>query len=168
MFKTFDITVPLIGWAVGILFLSAFVLYIVAILLKKTKPNRTMWWIIAIVVSAFGVVYYFCSANRVIWIPLSYIVGPVAIAFLSLWYGKGGWLRFRRKFLLCIGLVWRHKGRSVCRSLRFLLICQIYSTIQKSHNKLKKIAIKKQNALPLKHSHPHLSFARNTHSSRAV
>lgn len=90
----------IVGKIAGVISLVAFVPYIVAILRGKTKPNRATWWIWTIVGIMLGASYYFSGANNTLWVPISYIIGPLAIAILSIKYGEGGWNRFDRYCLL--------------------------------------------------------------------
>jgi hypothetical protein len=53
---------------------------------------------------------YASGARQALWVPLSYVIGPLATALLALKYGEGGWDRFDRT---CLGasllslVVWR-------------------------------------------------------------
>jgi hypothetical protein len=40
------------------------------------------------------------GARHAVWVPVSYVIGPLATALLSLKYGDGGWDRFDRT---CLG-----------------------------------------------------------------
>lgn len=60
------INLDLIGQISGLLSLAAYITYGIAILRGTTKPSRST-----------------------IWIALSYIIGPLIIALLSLKYGEG-------------------------------------------------------------------------------
>lgn len=99
----FEITV-VAGRVAGILSFVAFIPYILSILRKETKPNRTTWWIWTLVGLTLGSSYYFSGANHTIWVPVSYIIGPFITAILSIKYGEGGWTRFDRNCLLGTGL----------------------------------------------------------------
>ena len=43
-----------------------------------------------------GASYYSSGASHTIWVPVSYIFGPLIIAIISLKYGEGGWGSFDR------------------------------------------------------------------------
>src|SRR3990167_5114886 len=94
-----DIT-AVAGKVAGIVSLVAFVPYIIAILRGETKPNRATWWIWTVVGFMLGASYFSSGANHTIWVPVSYIIGPIIIATLSIKYGVGGWTRFDRYCLL--------------------------------------------------------------------
>lgn len=87
------------GKVAGIVSLVAFLPYIVAIMRGKTTPNRATWWIWTIVGFMLGASYYSSGANHTIWVPMSYIIGPLVTAILSIKYGEGGWTRFDRACL---------------------------------------------------------------------
>lgn len=97
-----DIT-AVAGKVAGIISLAAFVPYIIAILRGQTKPNRATWWIWTVVGFMLGASYYSSGANHTIWAPVSYTIGPLVTAILSLKYGEGGWTRFDRCCLLGAG-----------------------------------------------------------------
>ncbi|MBU6415340.1 hypothetical protein KGQ34_03850 [Patescibacteria group bacterium] len=98
-----DIT-AVAGKVAGIISLAAFIPYILAILRGETKPNRATWVIWAVVGFMTGASYYFSGANHTIWVPVSYIIGPVVVSALSIKYGVGGWTRFDRCCLLGAGM----------------------------------------------------------------
>lgn len=97
-----DIT-AVAGKVAGIVSLVAFIPYILAILRGETKPNRATWWIWVMVGFMTGASYYSSGADNTIWVPVSYIIGPVAIAILSIQYGEGGWTMFDRYCLFGAG-----------------------------------------------------------------
>ncbi len=88
------------GRAAGLLSLAAFVPYILAILRGETRPNRATWWIWTLVGFMLGASYYASGASHTIWVPVSYTVGPLVTAGLSVKYGEGGWTRFDRACVL--------------------------------------------------------------------
>ena len=93
-----------IGGVAGVVSLVAFIPYIIAVLMGETKPNRASWWIWAVVGFMLGASYYSSGASHTIWVPISYIIGPFAIAILSLKHGEGGWTPFDRSCLLGAGV----------------------------------------------------------------
>ena len=99
----------LAGRLAGLLSLAAFAPYIVAILRGQTRPNRATWWIWTTNGLVLGASYYSSGAQSTIWVPVSYVVGPVVTATLAIRYGEGGWTRFDRSCLLGAGsgiLLW--------------------------------------------------------------
>lgn len=98
-----DIT-AIAGKVAGIVSLVAFVPYILAILRGETKPNRASWWIWTVVGFMLGASYFSSGANHTIWVPVSFIIGPLAIIILSIKYGEGGWTRFDRYCLIGAGV----------------------------------------------------------------
>jgi hypothetical protein len=81
------------GIIAGILSFIAYLSYIVTILLGKTRPSRSTWWVLTLVGMLIASSYYAGGARTTIWIALSYVVGPFIIALLSLKYGEGKWER---------------------------------------------------------------------------
>lgn len=81
----------LIGIMAGAISFCAYVFYIVNTLKGKTKPNRATWWILTLIGIMIAWSYYVEGARDTIWIALSYVVGPLVIAILSLQYGEGEW-----------------------------------------------------------------------------
>lgn len=92
------------GKMAGIMAILAYVPYIIAILRHKTHPNRATWFIWAFVSFIMLISYYLSGARNTIWLPLAYVVGSSVIAFLSVWYGEGGWTILDRSCLLGAGL----------------------------------------------------------------
>jgi hypothetical protein len=70
------------------------------ILQGKTRPNRATWWIWTVVGAMLCASYYASGARHTIWVPVSYVLGPLVTALLSLKYGEGGSSRFDRA---CLG-----------------------------------------------------------------
>ena len=89
-----------LGKTAGIVSLAAFIPYILAILRGETKPNRASWWIWSVVGCMLAASYYSSGASHTMWVPVSYLIGPVVTALLSLKFGEGGWTRFDR---WCLG-----------------------------------------------------------------
>ena len=94
----------LAGKMAGIIAISAYLPYIVAILRRKTSPNRATWFIWAFVSFIMLVSYYLSGARDTIWLPLSYAVGSSLIAILSIRYGEGGRTILDRSCLFGAGL----------------------------------------------------------------
>jgi hypothetical protein len=89
--------------------LLGFVPYISEIVQGKTRPNRATWWIWTVVGAMLCASYYASGARHTVWVAVSYVLGPLITALVSLRYGEGGWDRFDRA---CLGasllslLVW--------------------------------------------------------------
>lgn len=99
----------ILGYSAGVISFLGFVPYIAEILRGKTRPNRATWWIWTIVGTMLCASYYASGARHTLWVPVSYVVGPLVTALLSLKYGEGGWDRFDRACLgasLCSLAVW--------------------------------------------------------------
>lgn len=79
------------GLAAGVLSFIAYALYIVSTIRGKTKPSRSTWWVLTLVGIMIASSYYAEGARNTIWIPLSYIAGPLIISVLSLKFGDGTW-----------------------------------------------------------------------------
>lgn len=91
------------GWAAGIITFVGIALYLFTILRGGTKPNRATWWIWTVVGVMLGASYYSSGGRHTIWVPLGYIIGPFAVAILSIKYGEGGWTWFDRYCLFAAG-----------------------------------------------------------------
>ena len=121
-----DIT-AIAGKVAGVVSLVAFVPYIIATLRRQTKPNRATWWIWTVVGLMLGASYWSSGANHTIWVPASYIIGPLATAILSLRYGEGGWTRFDRYCLIGAGvsavLWWVFSSPLVALSINLCIDC---------------------------------------------
>lgn len=81
--------------------LLAFVPYLRAILRGQTRPSIATWWIWTAVGAALCASYFAAGARASIWTPVSYVVGPLMIALLSLRYGEHHVSRFDS---LCLGM----------------------------------------------------------------
>ena len=92
------------GRLAGLLSLAAFVPYIVTTLRGRTRPNRATWWIWTINGLVLGASYWATGATHTLWVPVSYVIGPVVTAILSLKYGEGGWTGFDRACLTAAGV----------------------------------------------------------------
>lgn len=86
----------LVGVAAGVISLAGFVPYLASTFAGKTRPNRATWWIWTVVGTMLGASYYASGARASAWVALSYVVGPLVTAIVSLWRGEGGWSRFDR------------------------------------------------------------------------
>jgi hypothetical protein len=103
----------LAGRVAGLFSLAAFVPYILSTLRGRTKPNRATWWIWTVVGFLLAVSYYASGARHTLWVAVSYVLGPLITAILSLKFGVGGWTRLDRGCLLGAGagtLLWWVSG----------------------------------------------------------
>lgn len=85
------ISTILFGQIAGVISFVAYLLYITTTISGRTKPNRATWWILSLVGFMIAISYYSSGARDTIWVAVSYVVGPLIIAILSLWYGEGKW-----------------------------------------------------------------------------
>lgn len=83
-------TARLFGLTAGIISFFAYLIYIVSIFRRKTRPNRATWWILTFVGTVTGLSYYFSGAVETIWVPIADVLGILIIALLSIKYGEGG------------------------------------------------------------------------------
>lgn len=80
------------GEVAGLISLSAFVPYIVSILKGETKPNRASWLVWTVAGAMLAASYRESGAGDAIWVPVSYVAGPLATFIVSLRYNDGeGW-----------------------------------------------------------------------------
>jgi hypothetical protein len=79
------------GVIAGVLALTAFVPYIIAILRGSTRPNRATWFIWTVVGLLLATSYYSSGAHDTLWVPVAYVAGPLVVAVLSIKFGEGGW-----------------------------------------------------------------------------
>lgn len=136
-----DIT-AIAGKAAGIITLVALIPYVIAILRKETKPNRATWWIWLVVGLMIGISYYSSGAKHTIWVPVTYVIGPLIIVALSFKYGEGGWTWFDRSCLLVAGisavLWWMFKTPLIALLINlFIDFLGALPTIRKSYSEPK-------------------------------
>lgn len=84
------------GQASGAVSLLGFVPYLSSIVRGKTQPSVATWWIWTLVGCLIAVSYYAAGARTSIWTPVSYVIGPLVIALVSLRHGTRGFSRFDR------------------------------------------------------------------------
>jgi hypothetical protein len=89
----------IVGQVAGAIALGGFVPYLVSIARGRTVPNRATWWIWTVVGTMLCASYYAAGARDSIWVPLGYVIGPLATALLALRYGEGGSSHFDRACL---------------------------------------------------------------------
>jgi hypothetical protein len=80
-----------VGKLAGAVALAGFVPYSLSILHGQTRPNRATWWIWAVVGAVSFAGYVAAGGRDAIWVPLSYVLGPLVTAILALRLGEGGW-----------------------------------------------------------------------------
>src|SRR3989344_9149248 len=80
-----------LGEIAGLISFSAYLIYIISTFRGKTKPSRSTWWILTFVGILIFASSYSINAKESMRIQLSYIIGPLIIAILSLSpkYGYG-------------------------------------------------------------------------------
>lgn len=94
----------------NILLFLAFIVYIISILQKKTKPHRTTR-IVLLIINGLAFASLFTQQNQTaIWLPGISFIMSIVIFFLTLKYGMGGWKK-TDIICLCIALfgvvIWR-------------------------------------------------------------
>jgi hypothetical protein len=103
-----------IGAIAGVFALVGFIPYWWAIWQGKTRPNRATWWIWSIVGIAIALSYRSAGADATIWVPITYVIGPLVTSLLGIKFGEGGWTKLDRICLVGVGIgsiLW-----GVCRS----------------------------------------------------
>jgi hypothetical protein len=98
-----------IGLIAGLITLLGFVPYCWAIVKGRTKPNQATWVIWTVVGVLLASSYWASGARNTLWVPLSYLIGPVVTMFLAIRYGERKWSRFDRNCLIGAGfslLLW--------------------------------------------------------------
>lgn len=94
----------IVGEVAGAVSFIAFIPYIYSTLRGEMKPNRATWWIWTLVGVMLGASYYSSGADSTIWVAVSYVIGPLVTAIISIKYGEGGWTRFDKWCLLGVGV----------------------------------------------------------------
>ena len=84
----------LIGKVAGAIGLLAFIPYLLSTARGRTRPNRASWLIWTLVGGVLAASFYATGGGTSIWVPLSYVVGPIVTLGFALRYGEGGWSRF--------------------------------------------------------------------------
>jgi hypothetical protein len=84
------------GILAGALSFVGFLLYSRSIVLGNIQPNRATWIILTIVGLVLALSYYASGARETMWVPVSYVLGPLVVMILSIKYGEGGWSRLDR------------------------------------------------------------------------
>jgi hypothetical protein len=93
-----------LGAIAGMLSLAGFIPYWWAIWQHKTCPNRATWWIWTMVGVMIAISYRAIGADSTMWVPISYVIGPLGTAVLSIKFGEGGWTKLDRTCLLGVGI----------------------------------------------------------------
>lgn len=78
----------------GVVSLLSFVFYYISIFKGKTVPNQATWLILSIVGLIIFSSYYSLGERSALWLPLSFVVGPILIFILSIKYGVQKWSVF--------------------------------------------------------------------------
>lgn len=127
-----------LGRLAGVISLAAFIPYIRTTLRGETRPNRATWWIWTIVGVLLAASYYSLGARHTIWVPVSFVAGPLVTAILSIQHGEGGWSRLDRLSIAGAGislLLWILTSSPLSTLLLNLLIdlCGAFPTLQKAY-----------------------------------
>ncbi|MFH0737782.1 MAG: hypothetical protein V1827_03130 [Candidatus Micrarchaeota archaeon] len=93
-----------IGLLAGVIGFLAFVPYIYDIVKGKTRPSKAGWIIWAVLGIVIAASYYSAGAHESAFVPAAYALGILAVAGLSLKYGKEGWTRLDLVCLAGAGL----------------------------------------------------------------
>lgn len=128
------------GGIAGILSFIAFIPYIVGIIKYGTRPNRASWIIWLVLGFILAVSYYSSGAQNTMWVPVSYVIGPLIVIILALKKGEGGWNKFDKMCLagaLMALIGWRIFNVPLVALVVSLLIhlAGSLSTIKKSYLK---------------------------------
>jgi hypothetical protein len=84
--------------------LAGFIPYWWAIWQGKTRPNRATWWIWSMVGVIIALSYRAAGAGATIWVPISYVIGPVITSLFAIKFGEGGWTKLDRICLVGVGI----------------------------------------------------------------
>jgi hypothetical protein len=84
----------IVGVVAGLFSLLGFVPYLITVIQGKTKPNRASWWIWATLGIIIAISNYSAGARETMWLLSCYAACQLAIAFLSIKHGEGGWNTF--------------------------------------------------------------------------
>lgn len=94
------IFIEIAGITAGVLSFVAYIPYIYSILIKKTKPSRSSWWIWSLVGLLVLFSYYTIGARTTIWVPAVFFICPLVVAILSLKFGEGN--SFNKTDKICL------------------------------------------------------------------
>lgn len=89
------------GVLAAVLNVSGTVPYVRDIFRRRTKPERAMWWIYAVL---FGVLFFAqvdAGAGWLLLITATYVLAAILIAVLSVWYGYG---RLHKRDVISFGI----------------------------------------------------------------
>ena len=92
------------GAIAGVCSFCGFLPYWWAIWQGKTRPNRATWWIWLIVGLIIAFSYRAAGAGSTMWVPITYVIGPLVTCLLAIKLGEGGWTKFDRICLLSTGV----------------------------------------------------------------
>lgn len=81
----------MLGAAAGAISFVGYAIYMWSTVRGITKPNRATWWILTLVGVMIALSYYSEGARNTIWVPVSYVIGPLLVAILSVRYGESSW-----------------------------------------------------------------------------
>lgn len=86
-----DSAKEILGIAAGAISFVGYAIYAYSTVKGSTKPNRATWWILTLVGIMIASSYYSEGARNTIWVAVSYVIGPLLVAVLSIKYGESGW-----------------------------------------------------------------------------
>ena len=86
-----DSSKEVLGVVAGVISFVGYAIYMYSTVNGTTKPNRATWWILTLVGIMIATSYYSEGARNTIWVPVSYVIGPLLVAILSIKYGESGW-----------------------------------------------------------------------------
>lgn len=92
------------GLLAGLIALSAYVPYVVRALRGENRPNRATWLIWNVLGFVLLASYYSVGATDTLWIPLFNQLGFLAVLWVSVKHGEGGWSGIDRWCLAGAGL----------------------------------------------------------------
>ena len=78
------------GIVAGVVSLVAFILYAISLKYESesSRPSKSTWWILTVVGVMILVSYWESGARSTIWIPITYVIGPLVIGILSIRFGE--------------------------------------------------------------------------------
>jgi hypothetical protein len=80
-----------IGILAGVIGSLAYVPYIIAMIKRKTTPNKATWIIWSVLGIIIAASYYSAGARETAFVPFGNAIGIVVVTLLALRYGEDGW-----------------------------------------------------------------------------
>jgi hypothetical protein len=88
----------------GALSLCGFIPYLRAIWQRKTRPNQATWLIWLIVGVMIASSYRAAGANSTMWVPISYVIGPLITSIFAIRFGERHWTKLDWICLIGVGI----------------------------------------------------------------